>query len=135
MCDKMILENGGMLKFITDCYKNHKMCNKAVYNYSYVLEFVPCCYNTQKIIIKLSLFILIQCNLFLNPIRLKSVIKLFMLVFFFLYLMLFLINKRLKKYAIKLFLKNVLCQNITLIDTRISKICDKDVDVFSTINV
>ena len=134
MWDKMILENGGMLKFITDCYKNHKMCNKAVYNYSYVLEFVPCCYNTQKIIIKLSLFILIQCNLFLNPIRLKSVIKLFMLVFF-LYLMLFLINKRLKKYAIKLFLKNVLCQNITLIDTRISKICDKDVDVFSTINV
>ena len=22
MCDKVILENGGMLKFIPDCYKN-----------------------------------------------------------------------------------------------------------------
>ena len=27
MCDKIILENGGTLTFISDCYKNQKMCN------------------------------------------------------------------------------------------------------------
>ena len=24
MCDKVILENGGLLKFVPDCYKNKK---------------------------------------------------------------------------------------------------------------
>ena len=32
MCDKTILENGGTLKFVPDCYKNQEMRNKAVDN-------------------------------------------------------------------------------------------------------
>ena len=43
ICDKAILENGGTLKSVPDCYKNQEMCNKAVDNYPHVLEFVPKC--------------------------------------------------------------------------------------------
>ena len=45
----IILENGGTLKSVLDCYKNHNMCNKAVDNYPHALEFVPECYKTQKV--------------------------------------------------------------------------------------
>ena len=45
MCDKPILENGGMLKLVPDCYKNQQICNKANDNLSYALEFVPDCQN------------------------------------------------------------------------------------------
>ena len=48
MCDKAVLENGGMLKTVPDCYKNKKIRNKAVDNYARALEFVPDCYKTQK---------------------------------------------------------------------------------------
>ena len=41
MCNKAILENGGTLKSILDCYKIQGMCNKAVDNYPHALEFVP----------------------------------------------------------------------------------------------
>ena len=37
MCDKAILENGGTLKSVADCYKNQETCNKAVDNYSIAL--------------------------------------------------------------------------------------------------
>ena len=30
MCNKAILENGGTLKFVPDCYKNQGMCNKQL---------------------------------------------------------------------------------------------------------
>ena len=33
MRDKAILENGGTLKFIPDCYKNQEMRDEAVENY------------------------------------------------------------------------------------------------------
>ena len=46
MCYKTILENGGTLKYIPDCYKNQEMCNKAVDNY-------PLFLNAQKSVIKL----------------------------------------------------------------------------------
>ena len=49
MCDKAILENGGTLESIPNCYKNQEeMCNKAVDNYLHALEFVAECYKTQK---------------------------------------------------------------------------------------
>ena len=35
--DKVIAENGGMLKFVPDCYKNEQLCNKAVGSYTYAL--------------------------------------------------------------------------------------------------
>ena len=41
ICDKVIIENGGMLIFISDCYKNK--CDKAIDNYSHALRFVPNC--------------------------------------------------------------------------------------------
>ena len=49
MCNKAILENGGTLKSVPDCYKNHEMCNKEVDNYSHALEFVFECYKSQRI--------------------------------------------------------------------------------------
>ena len=48
MCDKAIPENGGTLKSVPDCYKNHEMCNKAVENYPNALELVTECYKTQE---------------------------------------------------------------------------------------
>ena len=46
MCDKVILEYGGILESVPDCYKNQWMCDKAVDNYPYALKFVPDCYVT-----------------------------------------------------------------------------------------
>ena len=40
MCDKVILENGGMSTFVPDCYKNQKMCDKAVDSYPFAMQFV-----------------------------------------------------------------------------------------------
>ena len=48
MCDKAILENGGTLKSVPDCYKSQEMCNEAVDNYSHALEFVAECYKNQE---------------------------------------------------------------------------------------
>ena len=48
MCDKTVVENSGILKFVPDTYKNHKMCNQAVDNYEDALEYPPDCYKTQK---------------------------------------------------------------------------------------
>ena len=47
MCDKAIRENGEILKFVSNCYKNQEMCNEAIDNYPHALEFVPECYKTQ----------------------------------------------------------------------------------------
>ena len=43
MCDEVILENDGMLKFVPDCY------NKAVDTCSSALQVVPDRYKTQEI--------------------------------------------------------------------------------------
>ena len=37
MCDKVIIENCGMLGFIPDYYKDKNSCDKAVDNYSHAL--------------------------------------------------------------------------------------------------
>ena len=44
---KAILENGGILKSVPNCYKNQEMCNKVVNNYPHALRFVPECFMTQ----------------------------------------------------------------------------------------
>ena len=41
MCDKPILENGGTLKYVLDCYKYQEMCKKLVDNYPHMLKCVP----------------------------------------------------------------------------------------------
>ena len=43
MCDKAILEKGGTLESVPDCYENQRMCDKAVDNYLHALKFVPNC--------------------------------------------------------------------------------------------
>ena len=45
MCHKAIIENGGTLKSVPECYF---LTNKAVDNYPHALEFVSACYMTQK---------------------------------------------------------------------------------------
>ena len=40
MCDKVILENGGMSTFVPYCNKNQKMCDKAVDSYPFAMQFV-----------------------------------------------------------------------------------------------
>ena len=40
MCDKAILEMGGTLQSVPDCYKNKEICNKAVDKYLHALKFV-----------------------------------------------------------------------------------------------
>ena len=73
MYDKAISD--GTLKFVPYCSKDQHLCNnKALPNYPHALEFVPECYKTQKVCYKA----LYRC---------------------FLYLILFLINIKLKKYV------------------------------------
>ena len=48
MCGKAVLKNGWTLGFVTDCYKNQKMFYKAVDNYPHALGFVPDDYKAQK---------------------------------------------------------------------------------------
>ena len=38
MCNKVVVENDGILKFVTDNYKTQKMCNQDVNNYVDALE-------------------------------------------------------------------------------------------------
>ena len=40
MCDKVILENGGMSTFVPYCYKNQKKCNTAVDSYPFAMQLV-----------------------------------------------------------------------------------------------
>ena len=104
MCDKAILETVGTLKSVRNCYKNQETCNKAVDNYPHALQFVPECFKTQK-----------MCDKAVNayPSTIKFVTECFMTQEMcdkavhtcFLYFILFLINIRLKKCLIELFLK------------------------------
>ena len=75
MCDKVIIENGGMLGgglFLTAARVKKCVIKKAVDNYSHSLRFIPGCYKTQKMCDKTVLLIFLQCNLFLNVTSLCS---------------------------------------------------------------
>ena len=41
MCNRITLENGGMLGSVPNRYKTQEMCNKVDDNYGLALEFVP----------------------------------------------------------------------------------------------
>ena len=43
MCDKVAIENGGMLGFSPDYYRDQKMFDNTVDNYSHALRCVPDC--------------------------------------------------------------------------------------------
>ena len=93
MSDKLIPENGVLLKSRYDCYNNQKRCDKADNNYSHELEFVPENYKTEimknKVVPKQFVAKVIRHK--------KCMIKLLILAF--LYLLLFLIDIKLKKCA------------------------------------
>ena len=48
MFDKIVLENGKMLMFVLDCYKNQKICDNAVSNNSHALGSLPNSCKTQR---------------------------------------------------------------------------------------
>ena len=103
MCDKAILENDGTLKFVPECYENPEMCNKAD-RYPHALEFVSECFKTQNICDK---------AVDTQPSTIKFVPEYFMTQEMFdkvvniyvLYLILFLIDIKLKKCVTELFMK------------------------------
>ena len=49
MCDKVVLENGGIFRFKLDWHKNQKIYYKVANNYSHALEFTPDSFKTQEI--------------------------------------------------------------------------------------
>ena len=69
MCYKAIVENGGTLEPVPDCYRNHQMCDKVVDNYLHALEFVPNCYKTPKMCFKVDNRI--SLNLFVSLMDIK----------------------------------------------------------------
>ena len=107
MRDKIILENGGTLKYVPDCCKNQEMCNKAVANYPHALECVPECYKTQN-----------KCDKAVDnyPFTIRFVPECYKtremcdkaVNDFFLYFILFLIGIKLKKCVTDLLLKVLL---------------------------
>ena len=48
MCDQSILENGGTLESILDCYKNQEMRNKAFNRCFFVFNSIPVQYKTEE---------------------------------------------------------------------------------------
>ena len=103
MCDKAVLENSETLKSVPDCYKDQQLNGKAVDNYPHALELGPKLYKNWKICGKAS-------DIYPFTIKFvpefykthKHVIKQFTDVF--VYLILFLINIKLKKYLTLLLL-------------------------------
>ena len=106
MCHKAILENGGTLKSVPDCYNNQEIFKNAVDNYPHVLEFVPECYKTQKMCDKAvdtypsTIKFVPECHETQEMCN-KAVNRCF------LYLILFLIDKKLKICVTELILKTL----------------------------
>ena len=111
------LENGGMLRFIPNCYKNQKMCDKAIVNYFHPLEFAPDCYKTRNMSDK-------AVDTYPSAMQFASdgykTQEMCNKPFAFLYLILFPVNVKLKKCAIKLLILAVLylIQSCSIKDSR-----------------
>ena len=103
ICDKAILENAGTLKYVPDCSKNQEMCNKAVENYPQTLEYVSECYKTQKMCDKAVDTFPSTIKFVPGCCKSKEICHR-TVQDAFLYLILFLINIKLKKYVTCLFL-------------------------------
>ena len=46
ICNRAILENGGMLESVSNGYETQEMCNKAVDNYPSIMKYIPNRYKT-----------------------------------------------------------------------------------------
>ena len=115
--DKINLENGGMSRFIPNCYKNQRMCDKAIVNYFTPLKFVPDCYKTRNMSDK-------AVDTYPSAMQFASdgykTQEMCNKPFAFLYLILFPVNIKLKKCAIKLLIFAVLylIQSCSIKDSR-----------------
>ena len=104
MCDKAILENGGTLNSVPDCYKNQEISNKAVNDYPHALEFVSEYYKSQNMCNQAvdtyhyTIKFVSKCHK-TQEMCIKAVNRCC------LYLILFLIGTKLKKCVTELFLK------------------------------
>ena len=111
------LENGGMLRFIPNCHKNQRMCDKAIVNYFTPLKFVPDCYKTRNMSDK-------AVDTYPSAMQFASdgykTQEMCNKPFAFLYLILFPVNVKLKKCAIKLLILAVLylIQSCSIKDSR-----------------
>ena len=92
MCDEAILENDGTFNSFPYSYKSQEMCIKATENYFPELEFVPEFYKAQKLCDK-------PVNTYPSTITFVSECFMTQLLDACLYLILFLINIKLKKYV------------------------------------
>ena len=98
MRDKAVLKIVTTLKSVSDCYKNQEICNKAVDYYPHALQFVHECYESQKMCDKavdthpFTIKYVPECYK-TQEMYYKAVYKCF------LYLILFLINIKLKTYV------------------------------------
>ena len=113
MCNIAILKNGGTLESVPNQYKTHEMCDKAVDNFTHALKFFSDHYKAQECELNLLIILLLQYYLFLNALRLKNCVNL--------YLILFPVFIRLKKYVIKLLIIMLMHENLFLIDIRLKK--------------
>ena len=105
MCDKPVLENGGALKCVSDCYKKQEICNKAVDNYPHALEFVPDWFKTQNMCDKAVYTHLSTIRFVAECYKLKRKCEKAVNGCLFLYLILFPIGMKLKKCVKEFFLK------------------------------
>ena len=80
MCDKAVDNYLHALEFFPECYKTQKAYDKVVDTYPFTIKFVPKCLMTQE-----------MCDKAVNR--------------FYLYLILFLIDIKIKKCVTELFLK------------------------------
>ena len=72
MRDKVILEIGGTLKSVPDCYKDQEMC-KAVDTNPWTIQFVPEYYKTEAMCYKaVHIYVFLYLILFLINIKLKE---------------------------------------------------------------
>ena len=92
------------MKSVPDCYKNQEMRNRAVYNYPHAVEYVTEGYKTQTMCDKdvdtypSTIKFLLECFMTQNC-EIKQLIDVI------LYLSIFLIGIKIKKFVTELFLK------------------------------
>ena len=84
MCDKAVDNYPHALKLVPDFYKTQKMCDKAVNTYRSTIQFVPECYKAQEL-----------CDKAVNR--------------YLLFLILYPIGIKVKKYVTELFRMILLC--------------------------
>ena len=82
MC-KVIKNYPHALEFVPKCYKTQKIniCDKAVDTYPSTIKFVPECYKTQKCVAEQFIVAFLYLGLFLINVKLKKYVTLLFLYF------------------------------------------------------